>query len=65
VARLFADVEGVTAVDGSVTFTKTYDGTGGVSHSVRYEGRINAEGDTITGVWRINQQEGRFEMRRR
>jgi hypothetical protein len=36
-----------------VSFTKTYDGTGNWTHSVEYEGRLNADWTEIDGRWRI------------
>lgn len=47
---------------GVVGFTKTYDGTGGWSHAVRYDGMLNGDGDEIEGVWRIGADTGRFLM---
>lgn len=35
----------------SVTFTKTYDGTGGQTHSVQYTGTITPNGRRIVGSW--------------
>jgi len=47
---LYASVVGHT--DGSsVTFTKTYDSTCGVSHTVNYTGTVNSNGSRITGQW--------------
>ncbi len=34
-----------------VSFLKTYDGTLGWRHSIRYEGVLNAEGTEIEGRW--------------
>jgi hypothetical protein len=43
-----------------VSFTKTYDGTGGVRHAVEYQGQVS-EDDTITGTWEIpNHNRGTF-----
>jgi hypothetical protein len=36
-----------------VRFTKTYDGAGGWSHSVAYEGRLTGDGTEIEGHWTI------------
>lgn len=63
--ELFADATGVVAPDGVVSFTKTYDGSGGVSHSVNYNGRLSADGQEVIGSWSIpGSGTGRFEMRR-
>lgn len=37
----------------AVTFTKTYDGTGGWSHSVEYGGALSADGLEIDGRWAV------------
>lgn len=60
---LYADWRG-GVVRGAVRLTKTYDGAGGVSHSVIYVGRFAAP-DLVVGRWRIGQTVGRFELRRR
>ncbi|WP_218279777.1 hypothetical protein, partial [Pseudomonas sp. FW305-E2] len=36
VKQLRADIRGTVDPDLTISFTKTYDGTGGVSHSVQY-----------------------------
>ena len=38
--QLFSTVRGSIDSGGFVRFTKTYDGTGGVSHSVQYQGQL-------------------------
>lgn len=51
----------VGSVDGhKVVFTKTYDGTGGQSHSVTYRGTLVAEGEYMFmfGTWRIGSEVG-------
>jgi hypothetical protein len=59
---LFASVEGSRSGDG-VDFTKTYDGSGGWSHSVAYDGRLNGDISEIEGMWRIGTEAfGRFLM---
>lgn len=63
--RLYADISGGLDEDGRLAFTKTYDGTGGVSHSVQYEGRANAARDVIVGTWRVQGNTGEFRMERR
>ncbi|WP_300543091.1 hypothetical protein [Maricaulis sp.] len=61
--RLFAHLSG-TRQDDYVLLTKTYDGTGGVTHSVTYTGQVNATGDLIEGIWRTGGWSGRFAMSR-
>lgn len=61
--RLHARLSGLRR-DGYVVLTKTYDGTGGVTHSVAYTGQINAAGDRIEGIWRAPGWSGRFAMTR-
>ena len=58
-ATLVGRVEGDT-----VAFTKTYDGTAGVSHSVRYHGLLSRDLHRIDGNWRIGRNGGRFQMSR-
>jgi hypothetical protein len=61
--RLCATVDGRR--DGSaVLFTKTYDGTGGWTHSVSYEGLLNGDGTEIEGRWKTWGWSGRFLMLR-
>lgn len=59
---LFAELEGMR--DGlRLRFDKTYDGTGGWSHSVAYEGLISPDATEIEGNWTIGQEvSGRFLM---
>jgi hypothetical protein len=57
---LIAGTRGGSAVD----FTKTYDGTSGVSNSVDYVGRLSGDGNRIEGVWSMDGMDGRFEMYR-
>lgn len=55
---LFAKLTG--SVDGSrVRFVKTYDGTGGVSHSVNYQGVLDTETGQVNGGWSIGSPSGR------
>jgi len=64
VNRLFANLSGVIRPDSVVRFTKTYDGTGGVSHSVTYSGKLTGTGRNarISGTWRVRNLSGRFTM---
>jgi hypothetical protein len=44
-----------------LTFTKTYDGTAGASHSVEYSGRIAEDGATVDGgSWKLGGLSGTF-----
>jgi len=49
-----------TAVD----FTKVYDAESDAAHAVDYVGRLSADGNTITGVWSLQDLDGTFEMHR-
>jgi len=60
---LYATIEGHR--DGAgVSFIKTYDGTGGWTHSVTYEGRLNSDGTEIEGRWTTSGWSGKFLMLR-
>jgi hypothetical protein len=62
-ALLYATIEGHR--EGSaVSFIKTYDGTGGWSHSVAYEGFLNGDGTEIGGRWKTSGWSGKFLMLR-
>ena len=53
VPALYANFVGI--VDGRrLRFIKTYDGTGGESHSVYYEGDLNESATAVSGVWVID-----------
>ena len=43
---------------GHVTFLKTYDGTGGQTHSVSYAGVLSSDGEEVEGEWRIDSRYG-------
>jgi hypothetical protein len=61
VSFLHAYVQG--SIDGDIIqFTKTYDGTGGQTHSVQYNGVIDRSNRRITGTWRIQGSGGQFTM---
>jgi hypothetical protein len=48
-----------------VEFVKTYDGTGGASHSVWYSGRFDPESHEIKGTWDLGEgSQGTFVMKR-
>lgn len=58
---LTSDLDG--KVSGTqVTFTKTYDGSGGVAHSVTYTGRLDPNGRRIQGSYQAGDATGSFEM---
>lgn len=46
----------------NVSFTKTYDGAGGASHSVEYNGELDASGRRIRGEYNAEGVGGVFEM---
>lgn len=48
----------------SISIKKTYDGTGGVSHSLDYTGIVSADLRQISGQWVIGGSRGPFIMRR-
>jgi hypothetical protein len=59
---LLATVQGRVAGD-SVTFTKTYDGTGGQAHAVQYSGTLVSDRH-IVGTWTVGGVTGQFELAR-
>lgn len=48
----------------NVVLVKTYDGSGGVTHSVRYSGTVSANGRTIQGTFDAGGATGAFEFAR-
>jgi hypothetical protein len=48
----------------AITIRKTYDGTGGVSHTAIYEGTVSSDMRTISGQWTVNTTRGNFTMSR-
>lgn len=62
--RLYATVNGTrTGLD--ISFVKKMDGTGGVTHSIYYEGVADADLTRITGTWRVHEGfSGTFVMER-
>ncbi|HEX8533020.1 MAG TPA: hypothetical protein VF662_02540 [Allosphingosinicella sp.] len=48
----------------SVDFTKVYDAESDAAHAVDYVGRLSADGNTISGVWSLEDMDGTFEMYR-
>jgi hypothetical protein len=62
--RLTAAIDG-TRTDRSVRFTKFYAAPDEVYDIVEYQGTVNAEGDEITGHWRVGDAwSGSFIMTR-
>jgi hypothetical protein len=60
---LYASVDGLR--EGAlISFLKTYDGTGGWKHTVRYEGVLNGDATEIAGQWYVDGETGRFIMAR-
>ena len=60
---LYANIRG-EVVGNVVRYVKTYDGTGGQSHSINYTGRFNSAWSEVVGTWRIGTASGYFELRR-
>jgi hypothetical protein len=60
-ATLYALLEG-DRLGSSVSFVKTYDGTAGWRHSVRYRGTLNAAATEIQGRWSLQGRSGTFIM---
>jgi len=48
----------------TLVVNKTYDGTGGVNHSIVYRGSVAADGRLVTGTWRTGTLSGPFHLRR-
>ena len=48
----------------AVDFTKTYDGSSDAAHAVDYVGRLSNDGNSVTGVWSLENMDGTFEMHR-
>lgn len=61
-SKLYGTVRGNISGSG-LQFTKTYDGTGGVSHSVVYNGNLSSDGSNVSGSWRIKDFSGAFNLR--
>ena len=66
-SRLFANLtcsDAVLLPGHLITINKTYDGTGGVSHSVVYTGTVSADMRSISGRWVVNNAHGNFTVSR-
>lgn len=61
---LFADLKG-TIRNNNLQFSKTYDGTGGQTHSIDYRGELDSDKMSAKGRWHLAQASGRFEIYRR
>src|SRR5262249_53761069 len=59
---LTATLSGVVNADGSVRFAKTYDGAGGQTHTVAYDGALDAAGQCVVGTWRLEGASGPFRL---
>jgi len=59
---LYANIRGQVTPEGRLSFTKSYDGTGGVSHSVKYTGWLDLDARRITGEWVISSTRGSFDL---
>lgn len=57
--NLYADIRG-SLTGRNLTYVKTYDGSGGQSHSVTYAGIVSEDGTTIEGSWNIGSLFGKF-----
>ena len=61
---LYGNVYGQVNRDG-IAFEKTYDGTGGVSHTLQYTGVLGQGYDRFSGTWTNGTNTGTFEMQLR
>lgn len=63
---LHADFKGTfDEKTGKLTYTKTYDGTAGVSHDVEYIGTVSKDGQTVEGKWTLPGLSGTFTLKRK
>jgi hypothetical protein len=53
-----------TVASGEVVFVKKYDGSGGISHTVRYSGKVSRDGRRIQGTYSADGATGQFEFAR-
>ena len=56
---LRADIAG-QVIGTAVSFSKHYDGTGGVRHTVEYRGVIDPERTAMSGNWTVPGAQGTF-----
>lgn len=60
---LVADVSG--SMNGRrIYFKKTYDGSGGQSHTVEYNGTLSPDGHIMSGTWKLDTLSGSFSAER-
>ena len=60
---LTADVSG--SLNGTrIHFKKTYDGSGGQSQTVEYNGKLSADGHSLSGTWKLDTLSGDFSAER-
>ncbi len=57
-AELHAQIEGTVHEDGTLTFFKIYDGAAGISHTVTYEGHLDASRTRAEGRWNVRGKDG-------
>jgi hypothetical protein len=67
-SKLYSDIDKITLDGKKLRFIKTYNGKGGVKHSVLYSGDLLSS-EYISGEWKIHQDDGSdfsgiFEMHR-
>jgi hypothetical protein len=63
-ATIFGTISG-TPPRLTISFRKTYDGTGGVTHSVEYWGAISADWSSMSGYWQVGTNNGSFKATRK
>jgi len=66
-SKLFANLSfSVTSLSPgqTITITKIYDGTGGVSHTIIYTGKVSSDLRQISGQWAINAARSNISMSR-
>lgn len=56
---LTADVRGSISGD-DVYFNKTYDSSGGQTHTIQYSAKLAADGRSMSGTWRTGNINGNF-----
>ncbi|MBX7082938.1 MAG: hypothetical protein K1X88_27280 [Nannocystaceae bacterium] len=62
--ELHAALQGTIDRELTVTFTKRYDGRGGVAHEVVYIGKLDLAARRIEGTWSTEGASGRFVLAR-
>ena len=56
---LYASMSVISLGPKNIDFMKIYDGSGGVNHSVHYEGEL-VTNRFVNGTWKIMQKDGSF-----